>query len=462
MRILYIHQYFCTRSGKSGTRSYEFAKHLVRNGHKVTMLTSTSDLSDVEVPPGKRFHRYSVDGINVLAVRVGYSQGMSTIRRIWSFLQFMLLSTLVACRQKRQDVVFATSTPLTVGVPGVCASLALRVPFVFEARDLWPEAPIQMGVIRNPILIRLLRFFERFVYARSNHVVALSPGTRNGIIAAGVSPSRVSVIPNCSDLDLFHPGPPDPDIVQRHDLAGRFVAIHAGSMGAVNGLHTAVDAAKWLQDEGHDDVVILLLGQGGEEAQLRSRVDSLKLRNLLMIKSVPRYQVADYLRSSQVSLVLVRNIPFLANHSANKLFDGLAAGRPIIVNCGGWTRDLVQRYHVGRYSIPGSGESLARQILWLRDHPQACEQMGGNARKLAETEFARNVLAARFEQILQDAVARKVIEVVRGSGPGWPAQGEGQNVARAHGVAEAEKPIQAESGNSASPGGVPEFEGRSC
>jgi glycosyltransferase involved in cell wall biosynthesis len=404
LRILYIHQYFATRNGKTGTRSYEFAKRLLAHGHRVTMLTSVSDLSDLQVDSRRRVQRLSIEGIDVIAVRVPYSQTMGVARRILSFLQFMLLSSWIACRQKGHDVVFATSTPLTVGVPGLLASWVLRRPLVFEVRDLWPEAPIQMGAIHNPLLIALLRGFERLVYRCSRHVVALSPGMADGVREAGTPQDKISVIPNCSDLDLFLPGDPVPSVVSRFELGARFVVTHAGSMGAANGLETLLDAAAVLQEQGQDDVVILIVGEGATAPGLQQIVHERGLRNVVFTGGMPRSEVASLLQSSDVCLALFRNLPVLATNSPNKLFDALAAGRAVIVNSNGWTRRLVESESVGRYAQPGDGISLAREILWLRDHPRERQAMARRARQVAEAQFDRLLLADRLEQVLCDAV----------------------------------------------------------
>lgn len=407
MRILYIHQYFCTRQGRAGTRSYEFAKYLVRRGHRVTMLTSASEISDVDIPAGRSTHRLRIDGIDVIAVRVGYSQNMSPLRRITSFLHFMLISSWHACRARGHDVVFATSTPLTVGIPGVLASWALRVPFVFEVRDLWPEAPIQMGVVRNRLVIRLLRALERFLYRCSTHVVALSPGMRDGVLDAGTPESKIRVIPNCSDLDLFQPGAAPEHLLQRYDLQGRFVVLHAGSMGAANGLDVLVDAAVRLHRDGVDDVRFVLLGQGSTSGSMQGRIRDEGLTNIVLPGSIPRAQVADFVRASDVCLVLFRALPVLATNSPNKLFDALAGGRPVVVNSDGWTRRLVEDHEVGRFATPGSGDALAREILWLKENHVARERMGRQARALAEREFDRIELAASLERVLESAVRRR-------------------------------------------------------
>ena len=402
MRVLYIHQYFCTRAGKSGTRSYEFARHLVRNGHQVTMLTSTSDLSDLQLAPGQTVGRMRIEGIDVVAVRVAYSQTMTAPGRIWSFLRFMVVSAWLACRQRGHDVVIATSTPLTVGIPGLLASAVHRIPMVFEVRDLWPEAPIQMGVVRNPLLIAALRAFERLVYRRSRSVIALSPGMRDGVLAAGTAPSKVTVIPNCSDLDLFQPGPADPDIVARYGLEGCFVAAYAGSMGEANDVGVLIDAAARIQVLA-PEVRFLLIGQGKQAEGVQARVHALGIRNVVFAGSMPRQEVAKVLRTSQVCLVLFKNLPILATNSPNKLFDALAAGRPVIVNSNGWTRALIQDHDAGLYAEPASAESLAAQILRLARDPELQARTGRNARRLAESDFDRAKCAREFERVLCDA-----------------------------------------------------------
>jgi glycosyltransferase involved in cell wall biosynthesis len=401
MRVLYIHQYFCTRAGRSGTRSYEFARDLVRRGHRVTMLTSTSDLSDVTLAPGQAVGRIDIGGIDVVAVQVEYSQHMSVAQRLWSFMRFMVLSAWIAGRERGHDVVIATSTPLTVGVPGLVASLVHRIPLVFEVRDLWPEAPIQMGLLRNPVLIAALRTFERLVYRRSAHVIALSPGMRDGVLRAGTPAHKISVIPNCSDLDLFQPGDPDPALVAQFGLEGRFVVGYAGSMGEANDVEVLLEAAQQLRDR--PEIRFLLVGQGKQAAALEACVRERGLDNIQFGGSLPRQDVARVLRVFDVALVLFKNLPVLAHNSPNKLFDALAAGCPVIVNSNGWTRELVEAHGVGRYAQPGSGASLADEIVWLCERPAARAEMRRAARRLAEADFDRLQLAAEFEAVLRNA-----------------------------------------------------------
>ncbi len=381
MRILYLHQFFVTRDGVGGTRSYEFARRFVVRGHGVRMVTAGS---------GRR----TLEGIDVVGVRGGYSDyvratASSYPRRMLAFARFAVAATVAALRGPRPDVIYATSPPLTLALPAIVASARWRAPLVFEVRDLWPEAPIQMGALRNPLARRLARALERFVYSRSAHVIALSPGMRDAIMASGVPASRLTLVPNASDLDLFgqERGGGDPE------LDGRFVVSYFGTMGEANDLSAVLGAARLLED-----VTFVLMGEGKRRPELeRGAPPNVLLRPAGRTKA----DVARLAAASNACLTLFKDVPVLATNSPNKLFDTFAAGRPAIVNMDGWMRELVERNEAGVYVRAGDARDLADKVAWLRDHPDEARRMGRNARALAERAFGRDELAARALDVLE-------------------------------------------------------------
>jgi glycosyltransferase involved in cell wall biosynthesis len=370
VRILYLHQFFMTREGAGGTRSYEFARRFVERGHGVRMVTAGEERSTVE-------------GIEVVAVRGAYSDymratGMSNLGRMAAFARFAAGATLAALRGPRPDVIYATSPPLTMALPALVAALRWRAPLVFEVRDLWPEAPIQMGALRNPLARRLARALERFVYARSARLIALSPG-----IQAALPPGKATLVPNSADLDLFDPAP----------VSERFQVAYFGAMGEANDLTAVVEAARLLRD-----VPFVLMGDGKRRAELeRAAPPNVHFR------SGSKTDVARLAAESSACLTVFKDVPVLATNSPNKLFDTFAAGRPAIVNMNGWMRELVERNDAGLYVRAGDAEDLAEKVAWLRDNPGEATRMGANARALAEREFGRDELAERALAVLEEA-----------------------------------------------------------
>ncbi len=406
MRILYFHQFFATHESSLGLiRSYEFSRRWVEQGHQVTIVTSSSRLTDEFSE--HVFNYGTVDGIDVRAVRVTYSNYMGYARRIWSFSLFMLGAAYLGLRAPRPDVVFATSTPLTVGVPGWITAALRRLPFVFEVRDLWPEAAIQMGALkRGSFIARVAKRVERFLYRHASAVIALSPGMVTGVLADGGDPERTHMVPNSCDLELFAPGPKDPELVERFGLEGKFVVGYAGAIGPSNALEDSVpQAARILKERGRDDIVFLIAGDGKSLPQIERMRDERGLDNLDLIGPLPKKEIPRLLRSADMLMTLFKDVEILYTNSPNKLFDGIATGKPMLVNSPGWTKDLIEDNDAGVYVPPGDGEALADAIVALADDPEALRRMGDNARALAEREFGRDDMAARVLGVLEDAAS---------------------------------------------------------
>lgn len=396
MDVLYLHQHFATRAGAGGTRSWEFSRRLLARGHTVTMVAQVRRGGGID-----QRGRHELDGMQLILLGGYYTNHLPDWRRAWQFLRVMLRASLLRRLPHRPDVVVATSTPLTIGVPGWILARRYGVPFVFEVRDLWPEAPIQLGVLRNPILQRIARRMERFLYRRADAIIPLSPGMERGVIAAGADPTKVVTIPNASDTDLFDPALRDRTLLDRYELGDRFVAVHAGMMGEANGLDYVLEAARVLHERGDDSIAILVIGEGGTRQRLIARAEELGLDNIHFPGSVVKSELGAIVSSCDAGIVSFADYPVLATNSPNKLFDALAAGLPCIVNSDGWTRPLVEQHDAGSYADVREPAQLADALQRLQRDEALRVRQGANARRLAEDVFSRDRLAARFCDVLE-------------------------------------------------------------
>lgn len=401
MRILYIHQYFATRKGATGTRSYEFGRRWVESGHQVDILTSSAELT--QESSHSQVGSAQVGGMGIHVCRIPYDNTMGAGARILRFFLFAIQATLSGARLPKPDVIYATSTPLTVGFPAVLLSWRFRCPLVFEVRDLWPEAPIQLGWLRPAPLKWLARRLERWIYRNSRRVVTLSPGMAEGVIGTGYEAERVAMIPNCSDNDLFDPDFEAEELREREGISG-FLAIYCGTLGPANRVRDMIEVCRRLQEAG-SSITVAILGTGREEELLRRGVREFDLRNLRVEGERSKLQVRDWIAASDLGLVLFDRVPILETNSPNKFFDYCAGGKPTLINIGGWIADLVEGEAIGFAVRDGSPETVAETLIRAEGDTEELKRMGRRARRVAEERFDRDLLAQRALGILESAFA---------------------------------------------------------
>ena len=388
------------------TRSYEMARRLVSMGHEVNMVTSWRESSFK-----REGFSTTEEGIKTHWLPVVYSNQMSYMDRIKAFFEFAFRAALTSASIS-SDVVLATSTPLTIALPGVYASRKQQIPMVFEVRDLWPEVPIAVGAISNPISKYMAKKLELFAYKNSSAIVALSPDMRNGIILTGYPADLITVIPNGSDLDEFHPDDiGGMEFRKKHGIPPEAILVtYAGTFGRVNGVGYIVELASAMKED--QRIYFLTVGDGQEFGAVKSLALDRKCLglNLQMLPKIPKAQVSKVLAATNIAISTVIPVPELEANSANKVFDGLAAGCCIAINHGGWQAELLSSSGAG-FRLPQSiGEAKRELTNWI-SNPQRIYEAGRKARKLAEEQFARDELAERLERVLLDACKRHPVTV---------------------------------------------------
>ncbi|TML42903.1 MAG: glycosyltransferase family 4 protein [Actinobacteria bacterium] len=406
MRILYIDSKFGSPRASSHARVYHFAQRLLERGHEVTIIGRDSGRMQLE---GEKHRgmvtRGRLDGLDVVLLKVPYAQAFSKRMRMLSYGGFTLGAGLLAATAGPADVVFASSSPLTIGISGVLASRLRRTPFVFELQDLWPAVPIGMGFLTGRSEIRTAEWLERNLYRAARRIVVCSDEVRHVLVERGIPAEKIVLIPNVSDVEHFNPEIADPSFRQRHGLDARFVAVYAGAMGVTNGIDQLVDAAVALRETGEDGVAIVAAGNGTEKERIERRVAELGLENMIVLPDIPRAEIPLLVGTADVTLTSFAPFPILQTNSPNKFFDSLAAGKPAVVNLDGWLRRLVEKNRVGVYVPAGDGNALADTLADLAGRPELVREMGRNARALAEREFSRDLLADRLADVLEDVVA---------------------------------------------------------
>lgn len=403
MIIVYLHQYFKTPAQAGGTRSYEMAKRLVSWGHQVHMVTSwTSETTKDD------WFIENIDGIHVHWLPVNYNNKMGFTERLIAFFHFAFRAASRAA-SLHGDVIFASSTPLTIAVPGIYSARKVNCPLVFEVRDLWPQIPIAMGVLKNPIIKWLAKLLEKVAYQQSTSIVALSADMADGVALTGVPSSRITVIPNSADLELF-----DPNLIahgvfrrQHPELILDPFILYPGTLGRVNGVSYIANLAFEVLRLG-SKLKFVIIGDGIEKDNLIDialRNKTLNV-NLFIYPSMPKKELTFAFKDSSMIISTIIDLPALEANSANKLFDAMAAGKPIAINHGGWQRNLIEKNNLGLV-LPRDILSASRILLDFFDDPDRLFTCGINSRKIGSNEFSRDLLAKRLESVLLSSISIK-------------------------------------------------------
>jgi len=396
MHILYFHQHFSTPKGSTGTRSYEMSKKLVANGHKVTIVCGSyaGGHTGLQKPFNGGVRKGTVEDIDIIEFDLAYSNSTGLAMRAWLFFLFALRAIHVALFTKA-DLVFATSTPLTAGIPGIVARWIKGTPFVFEVRDLWPELPREMKVITNPVILAMMGFLEWASYKSAHRLIGLSPGIVEGIKRHDINDDKITLIPNGCDLDVFGDSKEiwRPEGVNPDDL----MAVFTGTHGSANGLDAVLDTANILQDQGHNNIKFVLIGQGKLKPNLQERAKKEALNNVIFLDPVSKIELAKLMAGADIGMQILANIPaFYYGTSPNKFFDYLSAGLPIMTNYPGWVADLIAEHECGYAISPEDPKIFAQTIYRASLDKGALANMGANSRCLANERFSRDMLANEF------------------------------------------------------------------
>lgn len=400
MHVLMIHQAFAGPNDPGGTRHFEFARHLVAQGHAVTIVAANLNYQTGKpvIPDAGLVAEERIEGVRVLRCYIYPSLHRSFVWRVVAFLSFMLSSVVVAMRAGPVDIVMGTSPPIFQAVSAWFVAFLRRRLFLLEIRDLWPVFAIDMGVLKSPLLIRLSRWVEAFLYARADQILVNSPAYRDYMLERGLPASKVALIPNGVDPAMFDPEATGAAFRARFGLDSRFVVTYAGALGAANDLPTVLRAARLLRDQ--PEIRFLLVGDGKERPALEAMSRELGLDNVIFTGPLPKSEMGEVLGASDACVATLLDIPMFRTTYPNKVFDYMAAGRPTLLAIDGVIRRVIDEAGGGVFVPPGSPDDLAAAVARLADDPAAARAMGEAARRHVVQHFNRAQHAQQFAALV--------------------------------------------------------------
>jgi glycosyltransferase involved in cell wall biosynthesis len=403
MHILLIHQSFAALNEPGGTRHHEFARLLAERGHRVTVIASpvsylTGAAASERLPWVTREH--DGESITILRAYTYSALHKSFFHRLLSFISFMFSSLVIGWRVPKVDLVWGTSPPITQGLTAWALARLKGAPLLFEVRDLWPAFAVAVGVLKQPLLIRIAEGMERFLYRHADQVMVNSPGFIEHVEARGAG--QVALIPNGADVAMFDPQDDGEAFRRAHDLVGKFVALYAGAHGMSNDLGVLLQAAALLRDRPR--IALVLLGDGKEKALLMTKAAKLGLGNVHFLPPVAKNEMGAALAGADACIAILKPVELYKTVYPNKVFDYMAAGRPVILAIDGVVREVVRKAEAGIPVKPGDPQALASAISELADDPSRRRAMGHNGRRYVEKHFDRPVVAAQLARLMENMV----------------------------------------------------------
>ncbi|MGQ9504972.1 MAG: glycosyltransferase family 4 protein [Thermogutta sp.] len=412
MHILFFSHYFPPEINAPASRTYEHALHWVRAGHRVTIITCNPNCPTGVLFPGYknrlRPQREVMDGIEVVRVWTFLAPNAGRLRRIINYVSYMVTAVIAGLWVDRPDVIVATSPQFFCGWAGVLVSRLRRQPFVLEIRDIWPESIETVGAIRLRPILRVLQLLEKWMYHAADHIVTVGEGYRRNILTKVNLPERVSVITNGVDLTKFQPRQADPELRRMWGGEGKFVCAYVGTIGMAHGLDVVLEAAVRLRDQGREDVVFWLVGEGARKAELEAEAKRRGLDGRIVFTGrLPKEEMPRVLASADCCLVHLKKTELFETVIPSKIFEMMAMGKPIIMGVGGEALKIVEEAGAGLAMEPESAESLLKSINTLQRSELA---LGGNTRAVRDylaERFSRDALAKKMEAVLKSLCERK-------------------------------------------------------
>ena len=413
IKILIITEYFPPEIGAGSNRAYDLAKHWASFGAKITVLTGFPDYPDGVRPinyRGLKFLREKKDDVEIIRTLTYSVPNIGFFRRILSYLLFLFSSIVQGTKAVgTQDIIIATSPPFFVGISGYVISRLKNIPFIFEVRDLWPESIVQLGQLKNKLLINILEKIEIFLYKKAIHIVPVADSSVEILISKKVAPDKITVIKNGVNVEEITPLLEDRNLKFQLGLSNKFIVSYFGTVGLSHALETVVETAKIAVNI--SDIFFLFIGNGAEKQNLLEKAQKLNLNNTIFLDSVEREQLARYYSITDVQIVSLKNIDLFRKVIPSKIFEIMSYEKPILISVDGEARKIVEESNSGLYVVPENAINLFEKIVLLKNKPELCAAMAKNGRNFVKNNFNRKKLALDYFNLIEKILSKQIDQI---------------------------------------------------
>ena len=409
MRILFYTHYFPPEGNAPASRVFEMSKAWVAAGHRVTVITCAPNVPSGVVYDGyrNRFRQLeTIEGIDVVRVWTFIAPNKGTVRRLLNYASYTVSALFQTLFVKRPDIIIATSPQLFCGWAGQLAHWFLRRPFVLEVRDMWAEGIVALTSVERGRLLGILESIENKLYQMAPRIVTVGEGYQRRLVEKNVDPAKLTIVTNGVDTEFFAPRPPEVELRREWGLEGKFVCAYVGTIGLACSLDVAVDAGKLLKQQGRDDIVFLIVGDGAVKDELAAKVRENGLEQIVVMTGrLPKEEIPRVYALSDCSLVHLRKTPLFASVLPSKIFEISHMKIPIILGVEGEAARLVEASGGGICIEPDNARQLLEAIARLQDDPELAAQMGQAGHDYVAKNFDRQKLAQVYLEYLEQIVA---------------------------------------------------------
>lgn len=405
MKILLIHQFFILEEEPGGSRHVELLRHFVNQGFQVSVIGGAVNYmtNRSKLPFWKIYEKRMVSGFPVTWVFALPALRFGLFGKFLTYLSFFICAIPFVLIEK-PDLILATSPPPTVGLLGWLLSRIRKIPWIFEIRDIWPDSGVDLTAISRGLLYHTLSRLVHFLYCRSGHIVTLTFGLGKSLQKAGVSPDKITTIPNGVDSFFLEPASYRFEELEALHSQNKFIVMYIGALGQANHVIHLLELAAHLKDNSR--FCLLLIGDGQQKPELEKYALQHQLTNVRFLGSVPRKQVPSLLHYANACIAIWAKGVGFRQVLPNKLFDYMASGSPVILAAEeGDAWEILEKAQGGVRVDPDDLDSMKKWLLYFLEHPEEAKAMGGRGKAYVFQHFLRKDLARQYLEVIEKTAA---------------------------------------------------------